>query len=66
MLNPDGTLRAMAIDGIRELRHAGTVREYGPPSASFKYRDVVGIDERVWQHLLDCADRVRRIEESAP
>jgi hypothetical protein len=64
MMNPDGTIRAMTAEGITSLRNEGTTREAGPRCSVRTYRDISGLDERVWQHLLACADQVRKGEEA--
>lgn len=61
----------MMKDGKILYMEPGTVaamREpYGCYTAdltSMPFRNVQGLDERVWQHLLDCAERVAEIESA--
>lgn len=56
MMNPDGTIRHMEPDSIQALRSYGKAyTDPKTPRAGALYRDIKGLDERVWQHLLDCA-----------
>lgn len=62
MMNRDGTIRAMTAPAIAALRNTGTTRDIGPRAAIRVYRDIEGLDERIWQHLLDCAARLMHEE----
>lgn len=55
----DGKIVCMETGALAALRVEGTLRGDTLKTGS-AFRDIVGLDDRVWQHLLDCAEHVRQ------
>lgn len=61
----DGKILYLEPGAISSLRTAGDARS-DPLSRDTVFRDIKGLDNLVWQHLLDCAARVAALEATWP
>lgn len=54
----DGAIIYMEPEAVKALRTEGRTHT-GHLYGLHVFRDITGLDDRVWQHLLDCAERTR-------
>lgn len=61
MMDADGKILFLEPSAVLSLRGTGKLRQ-GTDKSGAAFRDIEGIDERVWEHLIYCAQMWRMIQ----